>query len=84
MVLSLCYCRNKDGIWSKVADSEVLLKDIVEFDGCDGRQIISKTHLILVYGEMANIVSTIHMNLGKKDTVIRDRKGRQSRLASMR
>lgn len=74
---------DKDDIWSKIADSAALLKDMVEFNGYDGDQIISNTHLILVYGEKANTVSTMHMNLGKKDTVIRDRNGRQSRLVSM-
>ena len=70
---------DKDGVLSKVVDSVALLKGGLEFEGYDPGQIVSNTHLMLVYGEKANTVSAMHPNLGSKGIVNRDRNGRQSR-----
>lgn len=74
---------DKDGVLSKVVDSVELLKGELEFEGYDPEQIVSNTHLMLVYGEKANTVSAMHLNLGSKGIVNRDRNGRQSRAVRM-
>lgn len=70
---------NIDGLWCKVADSIALLTDDVEFDGFTKQELLSNTHLMIVYGEKANTVSTMHMNLGRKSLVQKDRNGRQNK-----
>lgn len=69
----------KDGLWQKVAGSEILLGKKVEFDGYNDGELIPNTHLMIVYGERADVVSTMHMNLGEKSTVSRNKAGRQDR-----
>lgn len=59
-------------------DSLSLLKEKVEFEGYSNEQIISNTHLMIVYGERADTVSVMHMNLGKKERVNKDKNGRQN------
>lgn len=72
-----------EGLWSKVADSVALLKDCIEFEGYTPAELISNTHLMIVYGERANTVSTMYMNLGSKKPVPKDKHGRQSRAVNI-
>ncbi len=69
---------DKDGLWCKVMDSVSLLRESIGFEGYNDEQIISNTHLMIVYGERADTVSAMHMNLGSKKSVSKDKCGRQN------
>lgn len=78
-ILEFIKSDNKDGLWCKVADSIALLTDGIEFDGYTKQELLSNTHVIIVYGEKANTVSTMHMNLGRKGLAPKDRSGKQNK-----
>lgn len=70
---------SKDGLWCKVIDSAALLTESIEFDGYSPEELIANTHLMIVYGEKANTVSEMHMNLPGRNAVKRDKNGRQKK-----
>jgi hypothetical protein len=76
-ILEYIKSEDADGLWGKVVDSIELLNN-VEFEGYTSDKLIQNTHLMIVYGEKSNVVSTMRLNLPTKTTVKRDRNGRQS------
>lgn len=69
-----------DSMYDKLKCSAQILNNNIKFEGGrSGANLIKHTHVVIVYGEKADMVSDVKLGFGRKQTVSKNKKGRQVR-----
>lgn len=84
-MLGYMKARDDNSIYLKVRDSLELISNRLEFEGgYSGKELIGHTHLLLVYGGRADMVSSGNIHFGEKAAAKKNEKGRQARAVPIR